>query len=99
MFFCFIAHYCLYFCSRRYIYYFAFYLCCFGGGGVSHVFCYVCKTHLVLKYPAVCYCRSSLVVQTSVRAEFSECESFSSHGVTVKPEIIFFTELSFAVFS
>lgn len=64
-----------------------------------HVFCYVCKTHLVLKYPAVCYCRSSLIVQTSVLAEFSESGSFSSHGVTVKPEKMFFTELSFAVFS
>lgn len=95
--FCFVAHYCLYFCSRRYIYCFLLVLfwwwwcrCLF------HIFCYVCKTHLVLKYPAVWYC---LVVQTCPGWIFRVWEFFFSHGVTVKPEIIFFTELSFAVFS
>lgn len=97
--FCFVAHYCLYFCSRRYIYCFTFYLCCFGGGGVgvSFTFSVMCVKPIlywsIQLFGTVWSCKPVL-------AEFSECERFFfSHGVTVKPEIIFFTELSFAVFS
>lgn len=75
--FCFVAHYCLYFCSRRYIYCFTFYLCCFGGGGVgvSFTFSVMCVKPIlywsIQLFGTVWSCKPVL-------AEFSECESFFS---------------------